>query len=195
MRSDNHTKTRTTEPVRRIPMATLKARLFGSDRSMRLIAAPDTNQAPQDGTAAAMNSVANIAACANGLPESELRNVPAALTATIHDFGFIHCRSVAEPNPTGLWSPTSGEGGAVAIFHASQRSNVAPPSFMMNNNVGCSRSSVPRPRATAPRSVPVPTATPRRQGTPRMTPTCAPVAATSTLAGPGVPAATAENAR
>ena len=52
--------------------------------------------------------------------------------------------------------------------------------------------TLPSPKATMNIISPMPTATPSRQGSPRSTPTVAPVAVSSVLLGPGVPAAATE---
>jgi hypothetical protein len=54
---------------------------------------------------------------------------------------------------------------------------------------------LPSPNATRNIITPMPTLTPSRQGTPRSTPTLAPVAVSRRLLGPGVPAATTAKRR
>ena len=60
---------------------------------------------------------------------------------------------------------------------------------------GLSRITLPSPKATRNIITAMPRATPSKQGRPRSTPTCAPVAVRSTLLGPGVPAAATEKRR
>jgi AraC-like DNA-binding protein len=60
---------------------------------------------------------------------------------------------------------------------------------------GLLRITLPSPKAAMNIITAMPRATPRRQGIPRSTPTCAPVAVRSTLLGPGVPAAATEKTR
>jgi hypothetical protein len=58
-----------------------------------------------------------------------------------------------------------------------------------------SRMIRPSPKATTNISTPMPAATPTSAGRPRTTPTFAPVAVSTALLGPGVPATTIEKPR
>ena len=63
---------------------------------------------------------------------------------------------------------------------------------MTRRSVGAPRITLPRPKATTNIITAMPRPTPRRHPRPRRTPTCAPVAISKTLLGPGVPAAATE---
>ncbi len=84
---------------------------------------------------------------------------------------------------------------AVAIFQASHSRKAAPIQLSARNTVGLARTTLPSPNATTNIITPMPTATPIRQGSPRSTPTLAPVAVSRRLLGPGVPAAATAKSR
>jgi len=94
--------------------------------------------------------------------------------------------------PTGSGASLCFAASAVAIFQASHSRNAAPAHFMISSKSGCRRMRLPRPRATANISVPMPAETPKRHPAPRQTPTAAPVAVSRIFPGPGVMAATTE---
>src|SRR5216684_2131180 len=91
--------------------------------------------------------------------------------------------------PTGFLPAAASLRPAVAIFQASHSKKAAPIQLSARSTVGLARTTLPSPNATTNIITPMPTVTPRRQGSPRSTPTSAPVAVSRTLLGPGVPAA------
>src|SRR3954452_14333728 len=94
-----------------------------------------------------------------------------------------------------FWLPVAVLGPAVAIFHDSQRRKPMPHHLRPCNMRGLSRTRLPNPKATRNIITPIPMATPARQGSPRTTPTLAPVDVRIRLLGPGVMAATIANRR
>ena len=70
-----------------------------------------------------------------------------------------------------------------------QPQKAAPIQLSARSTVGLARTRLSSPNATTNIITPMPMVTPRREGSPRSTPTLAPVAVSRTLLGPGVPAA------
>ncbi len=140
-----------------------------------------------------MNVRPKAADWASALLAPSARKVAAALAHTSHDFGLIHWKAAAPRKPTGGPPAVAPERPAVAIFQASQHSTAAPHHLTPSRTTGLWRITLPRPNATTNIISPMPRETPSRQGRPRSTPTFAPVAVSSALLGPGVPAAATEN--
>src|SRR5262245_64228386 len=153
--------------------------------------APNASHTKPLGNAARTKSAPSDPACPIGLPAWLLRKVPAALALTSHDFGLTHWNTAAPTYPTGsLPRSASMRLRDVAIFHDSQSRTAAPPQLRPFTRNGCSRTRLPRPSGTRNIMRPMPVETPRRQGSPLLTPACAPAAVSMMLLGPGVTAAT-----
>src|SRR5262245_27416375 len=83
----------------------------------------------------------------------------------------------------------------VAIFHDSQSRKAAPPQWSASRAGRCVKMRLPNPSGTRNIMAAMPVVTPRRQGTPRRTPTLAPAVVSMMLLGPGVMAATTAKRR
>src|SRR5262245_33315555 len=129
------------------------------------------------------------------LPPSALRNVPAALALTSHDFGLIHWNAAAPPYPTGLPPVSDSSRRELAIFHESHSSTAAPPQWSALSTPALLSTRLPSPSGTRNIMAPIPVTTPRRHGSPRSTPAFAPAAVSMILLGPGVIAATTAKRR
>src|SRR5262249_56097090 len=104
-------------------------------------------------------------------------------------------RPPARRNPP-AWAPAAPPAPpAGPTPKASHNSTAAPAHLIPRSTSGLPRMTLPRPKATTNIMRAIPSATPNRHGRPRSTPTWAPVAVSSTLLGPGVPAAATENSK
>jgi hypothetical protein len=89
----------------------------------------------------------------------------------------------------------SGLSDDVAIFHESQSRTAAPLQWSARSTPGRPTTRLPSPSGTRNIMTPMPVVTPSRHGRPRRIPTCAPVAVSMMLLGPGVTAATTAKTR
>src|SRR5262249_31581937 len=97
--------------------------------------------------------------------------------------------------PTGFFPAAASAGPEVAIFQLSHRRKAATIQLAALSTPGWLNTTRPRPKATTNIIAPMPRPTPSRHGSPRRTPTPAPVAVRRRLLGPGVPAAATAKSR